>query len=325
LAFSPDGKFLWSEDWTDILKAWNLHTRKETSINLAEEASGLRPLFKGSGARHPSAPLLALPEGDTIQLIDLLPLDSSESGFRQAKARFDPTWHSEEIDQSKAKADWFGAAFHCALLAENAPWDADKWEGLELFCGKLGDHRPALAVCDRLLQRDSTLGPIYLQRSAIRMRGRDTWGGWADFLSGVYYSISDHPDWTPFADEANTQGHEAANIENWPRAIRYFTLASTWQPPNLRNLHWLAWATLASGDEKGYRRVCRLLYAHFGNLEGRRKLFTLSVLLGQHMQPLTPAPLVIDRAVQLNAAERAYAIVWTATLLPESGSLLWID
>jgi tetratricopeptide (TPR) repeat protein len=81
----------------------------------------------------------------------------------------------------------------------------------------------------------------------------------------------------------------------------------------------LAWARLAAGDEEGCRSVCRLLRARFGNLEGNRDVLTLSVLLGQGLQPLAPGAPLADRAVQQDAAGRAAVIAYTACLLPAAG------
>ncbi len=141
-------------------------------------------------------------------------------------------------------------------------------------------------------------------------------GGWTDLLRAAYLSLGDHPDWIPFADAAAEQGKEAADKTDWPQAVPHYTLANAWQPHDPWTLHRLAWAMLADGDEEGYRTFCRRLHARFGNLEGRRDLLTLSVMLGQPLQPLTPAPLVIDRAVARDAARRADVIAYTATLLP---------
>jgi tetratricopeptide (TPR) repeat protein len=313
VAFSPDGQILWSRDDSGAIKAWNVNNGKPLPNH------GQPAPFAGSGARNPSAPLLALPEDDTILLIDLSPPDAEELAFRDGKAQFDPNWHNEQAAEREQNAEWFAAAFHRSLLAENAPWDPGFWESLEDVCVKMGDYQPTRAVCDRLLRQDPTLAPIYLRRSLIRQQGEDLWGGWVDLLRSTYFSVIDHQDWIQFSAVEAQKGQEAADKDDWPQAVRHYTLASAWQPHDAWILHRLAWVRLAAGDEAGYRLVCRRLHVRFGNLEGNRNVLTLAVMLEQGLHPLTPGPLVIERAIEQDAAIRAYVIAVTACLIPESG------
>jgi WD40 repeat protein/serine/threonine protein kinase/tetratricopeptide (TPR) repeat protein len=312
VAFSADGNMLWSQDRSRIVKVWDVRTGKE----LANQ--GPPPPF-AVGARHPSKPLLALPDEANILLIDLSPPDADELAFREGKAAFDPLWHDEQAADAERNQQWFAAVFHRALLAEHAPWQTDAWATLEDACGKLGNNRSALAACDRLLRHDSTLAPVYLQRAALRLRNRDARGARADLLCGLSSAARDHLDWPEFADVAGRQGREAAAREDWPQAVQHYTLAAAWQPHEPWRLFHLAWALLAADDEEGYRSACRRLHARFSQLEGSRNLFTLSALLAQPLQPLTPGPLLAEQATAQHAARRASAVVWTATLLPDVG------
>ena len=48
---------------------------------------------------------------------------SREKNYRKAKARFDPSWHFEQVKECARIEDWFGATFHVAwLLKENTGW-----------------------------------------------------------------------------------------------------------------------------------------------------------------------------------------------------------
>jgi tetratricopeptide (TPR) repeat protein len=313
VAFSSDGKTLWSRDGSGTVKAWDLDSGKELSH------PGSPPRFAQAGDLHPSLPLLALPQGNTVCLIDLSPPDADELAYRESKARFDPFWHKERAEESEQAKAWFAAAFHRAQLAEHSPWDAETWEKLDEVCRQLSDNRPARSVCDRLLQHDPALAPIYLQRARIRLGSDDAWGAGADLLRCTLFTMRDHPDWDQFGDAAAWQGNAAAAKDNWQRAGAQYTLASYWRPRYPWALHALAWARLAAGDEEGCRSVCRLLRARFGTLEGNRNILTLSVLLGQGLQPLAPGLLLADRVVQQDAAKRANAIVYTACLLPAAG------
>jgi tetratricopeptide (TPR) repeat protein len=315
VCFSPDGTTLWSRDVSGTVKSWDVRTGKERPI------SGTPPsLATGGGALHPFRPLLALPDADIVLLIDLSPPDADELAWRQMKARFDPFWHEDEAKKNEgAKDAWFAAAFHRGQLAENSPGDPAAWDKLAGDCEHLGSYGPARAVCDRLLRDEPDLAPAYLHRASFWLRDGARLRGWADLLRAAWYAAGDHKDWTAFAAPATARGNEAANERDWLRAERHFSLAGLWQPRDPWNLHWLAWARLAGGDSEAYRRTCRRLHGRFGDLEGNRDALTLSALLGQGMQPLTPGPLVAEWAVRRDAASRADAIAWTATLAPDSG------
>jgi tetratricopeptide (TPR) repeat protein len=311
VAFSADGKTLWSRDIIGFEKAWDVETGK----NLPNP--GEPPAFAGwGGARHPSLPLLALPEGDTIRLIDLSPPDADELAWRELKSRFDPFWHEEQAAEHAKAGDCFAAAFHRAQLAENAPWDPTAWQKLAEACAKLGNNRPARAACDHLLQRSPDLAPVHLRRAALRLKGGDARGGWADMARGVWYTATERGAGKEFADAALDQADEAAARGDWPRAVNQYSLASAWQPRDPANLHRLACARLAAGDEEGYRLACRRLHARFGDLEANRPVLTLSALLAQGPAPLPPFLPLAEEATRQDAARRADAIAYTACLLP---------
>jgi tetratricopeptide (TPR) repeat protein len=285
-AFSTDGTTLWSFDDSMIVKAWDIRTGKEVPN------PGGPPLLSWD-PRHPSKPLLALPDGKNILLIDLSPPDADELAFREGKAAFDPLWHDEQAAAAEKKEQWFAAAFHRALLTQVLPWRGNALLKLDAACRKLGDDDAGLAACNRMLQEDPALAPVYLERAAIRLRKKDARGTWADLVRGLSAAVRDHPDWPEFAGVQAGQGSEAAKREDWPQAVHHYTLAAAWQPHDPWHLHRLAWGCLAAGDEEGYRSTCRRLHARFGNIEGKRDV--------------------------QDAANRVFAIVNAACLLPDSG------
>jgi hypothetical protein len=132
--------------------------------------------------------------------------DAEEMGWRDMKARFDPFWHLEQAAQCERTESWFAAAFHRGQLAENSPWDPIAWSTLARDCERLGDFRPARAVCDRLLQREPGLAPAYLPRATLRWRDGDHAGGWADLLRCAWYATAEHRDWTETAELASGRG-----------------------------------------------------------------------------------------------------------------------
>jgi tetratricopeptide (TPR) repeat protein len=314
VAFSGDGKTLWSQEASGVTKAWDLKTGKEI------ENPGKPPAFGRQNDLHPSLPLLALPYGDTIHLVDLSPPDADELAWRKAMARFDPFWHEEQAKSGEAAKNWFAAVFHRSRLAEQAPWNFDHWEKLDSDCRQLGNYHPALAVCDRLLRRSPTLAPIYGRRSALRLSCGDSWGGWADLLCCIYLTAMEQYSWDEFAAAASQQGWEAGNKGDLPNAVTRFALASAWQPRNLSTLAILAAARLAAGDEKGYRATCQRLYFRFGNVEAaRRNRYRPSLLFAQGIQPLSPGLLLTEAFVQRERAEWANDMAFTACVVPFSG------
>jgi tetratricopeptide (TPR) repeat protein len=314
VVFSADGETLWSHEASGVTKAWDLKTGKE------KEKPGKPPAFGRQNDLHPSLPLLAVPCGDTIHLVDLSPPDADELAWRKAMGRFDPFWHEEQAKSSEAAKNWFAAVFHRSRLAEQAPWNFDNWEKLDYDCRQLGNYHPALAVCDRLLRQSPTLAPIYGRRSALRLSSGDPWGGWADLLCSTYLTAMEQYSWDEFAAAAWQQGWEAGNRGALPQAVTRFALASAWQPRNLSTLAILAAARLAAGDEMGYRATCHRLYSRFGNLEAtRRSLFGPALLFAQGLQPLSPSLLLTEAFVQRERAAWANDMAFTACVVPFSG------
>jgi hypothetical protein len=180
VAFSPDGKMLLGKVVGLQLLAWNANTG--TRVPAPRQAVA----FTGSqAARHPSLPVLALVVGDQVELIELRPPDEVELGLREFMARFDASWHREAAKASEHQEQWYAAAFHWGQLAEHDPRDTQAWLRLEASCAQFGDWQLALTTCDRLLQRDATLGAVYLRRARLRAHLFQFREATADHLAGL--------------------------------------------------------------------------------------------------------------------------------------------
>jgi hypothetical protein len=70
-------------------------------------------------------------------------------------------------------------------LAEHDPRDPQAWLRLEASCARFGDWQLALTTCDRLLQRDATLGAVYLRRAGLRAHLFQFREATADHVAGL--------------------------------------------------------------------------------------------------------------------------------------------
>jgi WD domain, G-beta repeat len=162
VGFSPDGTKVYSLDASGQEKCWEVATGK--TIPVPKEGVVFP---EESGARHPSAPVLALTSDNDVLLVDVRPPDPIDLGFRQAKARFDGPWHQYQAQTYRMDERWFAAAFHLGQLTEHQPEVQDHWKQLQQMCMNLGEYRPALATCDRVLRRDPGLALVYFQRARL--------------------------------------------------------------------------------------------------------------------------------------------------------------
>jgi hypothetical protein len=105
--------------------------------------------------------------------------------LREFMARFDAAWHAEAAKASENQEQWYAAAFHWGQLAEHDPRDPQAWQKLEASCARLGSWQLALTTCDRLLQRDATLGAVYLRRARLRAQLFQFHEATADHLAGL--------------------------------------------------------------------------------------------------------------------------------------------
>jgi hypothetical protein len=181
VAYSPDGTTLLAQGEGLQLLAWNANT----GTRVPAPRQPVAFTTGGKAARHPSLPVLALAVGDHIELIDLRPPDEVELGLRAFMARFDASWHGEAAKASENQEQWYAAAFHWGQLAEHDPRDTQAWQKLQASCARLGNWQLALAPCDRLLQRDATLGAVYLRRAGLRAHLFQFREATADHVAGL--------------------------------------------------------------------------------------------------------------------------------------------
>jgi tetratricopeptide (TPR) repeat protein len=268
---------------------------------------------------------LALAAGNRIQLIDVRPPGKAELSFRAGVARFNAAWHEEQAQRSEEARDWYAAVFHWERLAQ-LPSDPGKryWQKLETACARLGDWRPALAVCDRLLRRDATLGPIYFRRARVRAHLLQFHEAAADQLVGLVLLARNPLGWPELAAEAAAEGDDHAERGNWGEASRAFADAARWQPTYSEYRFRLAWSQLAGGKRVAFRTTCRALYSQRRPPADVGRTYRLMAHLGFD---LAPGPSLLRGLGQpaaqalLDNQRRAsdMAIVWTACLAPDSG------
>jgi hypothetical protein len=125
LLFTQDGKQLWSREFGDETKLWDIARYKE--INVAERPP---PFAKHDYALHRSDSHLALRRGASILLVDLTTPDATELGTRASFASFDRRWHDQLATKLETAQEWFAAAIHRALLARNEPGNLTNWQQL---------------------------------------------------------------------------------------------------------------------------------------------------------------------------------------------------
>jgi hypothetical protein len=183
VAFSPDGPMVFSQGDDRIIRAWDATTGAVFQVPL--EVGGLLHSGGGPAARHPSRPLLALAVGHRIELVDMSPTDPLELAFRRAVARLDVPWQQEQATANKKSKAWFGAALHWGQLAAHEPGKGQYWQELQAACAKLGDWRPALVVCDRLLGEEPTLAAVFFRRARLRAHQFQFHEATGDNLAGL--------------------------------------------------------------------------------------------------------------------------------------------
>jgi WD40 repeat protein len=180
VAFSLDGSRLMSRDRVGVVRSWE--TATGNSLAVTKDGVTFPPT---DGARHQSSQRLALSVESEVQQVDLRPPDAIELGMRQAMARFNPIWHREQAQAALNKEHWFAAVIHLCQLAEHQPEVREHWERLPWACLRLGDLQPALAVCDRLLQRDPWKASVYFRRAGLRAALGQFHAASADQLVGL--------------------------------------------------------------------------------------------------------------------------------------------
>ena len=267
-------------------------------------------------------PILAFAKGNQVELIDVGTPNAVELGFREGMARFDPYWQKDEAQKSEKAKAWFAAAFHWGQLAEHDP--GYYLEELESACARLGDWRPALTVCGRVLDADPTLGPIYYQRARLRGQIFDFHDATADLMASLVL-VARHPiGWPRIAEKVAEYGDRMANKGEWQRAIQAFTDATKWERQEANHRFRLAWAQLAARQDAAFRSTCRELYDDYRTTKDVEPTYRLAGELGLGLDPGPsfmrglgePTVTLLLQEMQLS---RNAAIVYGACIVPDHG------
>jgi WD40 repeat protein len=125
VAFSADGKRIFSRDRSDKFVAWSVETGLMLpGINAPEPGAVSSP-------KSPDGKTLALPVSNWFYLVGL-DVSAEESAYRENMSRLKPWWHRERathIEKFKDK-QWYAAAFHWGWVVHADP--ADKEAGVKL-------------------------------------------------------------------------------------------------------------------------------------------------------------------------------------------------
>jgi WD40 repeat protein/serine/threonine protein kinase/tetratricopeptide (TPR) repeat protein len=317
--FSPDGRTLFTRDAQGTVLTWDAATgaRLPTPADL-DVPEGRR------SARHPSRPLLALAVSDRVELVDVGPPDAQELAFREGMARFDPHWHREQALAHKAAKNSFAAAFHWGRLALHDPAATASWQELEAACKELGDWRPAVDVCDRLLRREPSLAPIYVRRARLRAQQLQLDKASADLIAATILVGNNPVGWPELARAAREAGDELALKGDLPGAEKAFADAAAWERQEAWHLQGLAWAQLAAGRAGDFRSTCLRLFSFYRDTRDVGQHYRLAAALSLDLSPGAgllrglgePAAEALLQSVQRS---RNDAIVYTACLVPDHG------
>jgi WD40 repeat protein/tRNA A-37 threonylcarbamoyl transferase component Bud32/tetratricopeptide (TPR) repeat protein len=319
VAFSPEGRRLFSRDSTGKVLGWETKTGQRILPGPKSPSFHAR-----SAVRHLSEPMLALANGARIDLIDLTPPDAVERGYRDWMARFDPDWHDKQALKCERGKSWYAAAFHWSRLVEHAPATGSRWQKLETASARLGNWQPALGVCDRLLQQDPTVAPLYFRRARVRANMLQFHRATADQLTGLVLAARNPPGWREFARDASMEGAEYAKRSDWTAAGRAFVLAAMWEPQDPWHQHRLAWAQLGAGEKAAFLSTCRALHANYRTTKDVAPTYRLAAQLGLGLVA-TPSYLrgfghpAADAILERMQRQRHRAIVYTTCLVPDHG------
>jgi WD40 repeat protein len=280
VTLSPDGKTLFSADIQGEVLAWNLKTGKRV-------AGPRQRVWSGSGfaARHPSQPLLAVPGGSQIRIIDLTPPDAVELGLREAMARFDVSRHLWQGNVLEKGQHWYAAAFHWGQLAQHYMGYTPYWEKLGAMCARSGDWRPVWLACDRVLSEDATQGPVYFLRARLRAGLFQFHGATAEHLAGLALAARNPVGWSTAAGWAGAAGNFYASQGDWPRALQAYTDAAWWQRQDPVRRQWLALAQLAANHHDAFCTTCRQFYEHYRTTQDVDTTYRLAAELGLGLSP----------------------------------------
>lgn len=119
VAFSPDGKRLRSQDISGSTIDWDLASEQPLE-KLGDERD-----FLNTNQRSPDGRWLGVPSLNNVLLVDLEFKNTPvEKAIRKFKARPDPIWHRQQLQDAIRTKNLFAELFHRAWLLKIQPADA---------------------------------------------------------------------------------------------------------------------------------------------------------------------------------------------------------
>jgi len=126
VAFSADGKRIFSRDQSDKFVAWNVETGQMLPKIEVPEPGAVAASISPNGKK------LALPVSNWFHLVDL-DVSAEESAYRENMSRLRPWWHRERAlhFENLKQVPWYAAAFHWSMVVQANAADKDARQHLD--------------------------------------------------------------------------------------------------------------------------------------------------------------------------------------------------
>jgi WD40 repeat protein/tetratricopeptide (TPR) repeat protein/predicted Ser/Thr protein kinase len=329
VAWSPDGTKLLTRDELDRRLMWSPES------GLPQPGDDL-PDGRVTQELSPTGDMVALPQLP-LPLVRVYPLRRPEGGpdfwdeDMQQRRELTPDWHADEAREAQKAGDDFAESFHRFRLARLRPGDRRNWEGLESLGQRRKEIDDAVRICDRLLQGDPLLAPVYLQRARLRRAVGELAPAEQDERRGRELAAKSRGAWPEFAAGEAAAAADAVEAGDWTRARNHLELAALWQADEPERLGQLALLLAASADRDAYRLTCQRLVKFVdgkGTTEMQQRYLlstTLGFGLGRMLSLARGCGPAAARVLSDEAKRHHTAVVLrAAVLLPESG-VPWKD
>jgi cyclophilin family peptidyl-prolyl cis-trans isomerase/WD40 repeat protein len=188
LALSDDGRRLFARDARNTVLCWDVETGKP--VNMTNPLGNLLRVLQPAAEPVPDVPdgppefsriahdfatitrsrdgrWLAIPLQNHIRLIDRhQPLPPDEQAFREAKARLDPWWHSQQAELAEKARQWSAAAFH--LTWARMALERDPQSEMQQSLREVATFERLKSVCQKLADESTPEGePVSFPRATI--------------------------------------------------------------------------------------------------------------------------------------------------------------
>jgi WD40 repeat protein/tetratricopeptide (TPR) repeat protein/predicted Ser/Thr protein kinase len=320
VAFSADGRRLVTKDIGGQQAVWDAATGKSCAGEAPPEVVAPSPV-------SPDGRLAAFLAGSVVHIRPQHPPPGSYDPWAEDAERrraLVPSWHGEDAAEAERRGDALAALVHRRCLAELRPGDALEQYRLARTCFRFGRWSEAQVLCDRLLQHDDRLAPVYCLRASLHQAIGRKVAADLDRVAAVALASANRSGWPAFARDQADEGVEAATRKDWPAARAHFALAALWQQAEPEHLRRRAFVEVAAGDRAAYRQTLRQLYQEHATVADLTTPWKLSCLLAA--APAGPpglgaviAPLAADALLARAELHRAGQIIRAAILVPESG------